>query len=117
RHHLLVVLHWLLPRADAASLLAATKDGWLPLHTACRCGAVEEAVAYLRAAERLGLLREEGSREAILSDPTPFNRYYRDHGGVQVLQRALEQVWPDPALRPAPCSKWKKAVDLKNHAE
>ncbi|GFR46214.1 hypothetical protein Agub_g7753, partial [Astrephomene gubernaculifera] len=92
RHHFLVVLRWLLPRADADVLLAATKDGWLPLHTACRCGAEEEAAAYLEEVERWGLLEEEGPRKVILSDLSPFNRYYRDHGAVEVLHRALERV-------------------------
>ncbi|GLI66352.1 hypothetical protein VaNZ11_010125 [Volvox africanus] len=107
RFNLLAVQHWLLERCDAAMLVVPTKDGWLPLATACRCGNVDAAVAYLRRAVELGLFGGQGSHsgplsphtqqfatQVLLSDLTPVNKHYRSSNGRRVLEQAIQKVWP-----------------------
>ncbi|GIM11840.1 hypothetical protein Vretimale_15299 [Volvox reticuliferus] len=129
RYNLLTVQHWLLERCDAAMLLVATKDGWLPLATACRCGNLDAAVAYLRRANQLGLCggresngaplppdTQQRALQLILSDLTPFNKHYREHNGRAVLEQAIQKVWPHGGAESV-FDGFRDAENLKHNAE
>ncbi|EFJ52941.1 hypothetical protein VOLCADRAFT_86445 [Volvox carteri f. nagariensis] len=100
KYGLLRVQQWLLARCNAEMLVVATKDGWLPLHIACRMGQLEAAVAYLRRARDLGLFDRgngvsSGIANVVLTDLTPFNKHFRGSKARDVLERAIQKVWPD----------------------
>ncbi|PNH08248.1 hypothetical protein TSOC_005255 [Tetrabaena socialis] len=114
RYHLNRLLAWLLQRLDAPSLLVGTHSGWLALMTACRCGNLLGAAACLRRANELGLLARRECVQAILADLTHFNKYYRAHHGRAVLEKALDQVWPEGTPgRPAVCHELGSEEELK----
>ncbi|GLC46246.1 hypothetical protein PLESTB_000599800 [Pleodorina starrii] len=102
RYNLLIVQRWLLERCDASMLLVPTKDGWLPLPTACRAGNLRAATAFLCRARELGLFEADRlpasvqpHTKVILADLTDFNKHYRTSGARMLLEKAIQEVWPD----------------------